>query len=273
MTLLQSLFLGLVQGLAEFLPISSSGHLVIFQKLFGLKEPMLFFDVMAHLGTLAAVLVFFRRDIAGLLAAVAGREARGEGAWQGSAGEGRRFALWVILATLPAVVVGLLFKDRIEEAFGSVRFVGFALFATGLLLFAADRTKCGDRKAATLGMIGALAVGLAQAVAILPGISRSGATICMAIFLGVNRQEAARFSFVLAIPAILGASALQIIDAMETGIGGGALPALLGAAMAFASGLVALGWLITALNRGRLIGFSIYCFLAGLAAILISFVR
>jgi undecaprenyl-diphosphatase len=271
MTILQAIFLGIVQGFTEFLPVSSSGHLVIFQTLLGLKESMLFFDVMVHLGTLLAVFVFFRKDIIGLLAAVVGRDVRGEDAWSGQPGEGRRFVLWVIVATLPAVVVGLLFKDQIEEAFSSLRLVGFTLPVTGLMLLAADRARKGDRTAASLGWVGALAVGAAQAFAIIPAISRSGATICMAIFLGIERRESARFSFMLAIPAILGAAVLEFKDVLDKGIGDAALPAAVGAVVAFVIGLVALKWLINTLNRGRLLGFSIYCIAVGIAAIAISF--
>ncbi len=272
MNLLHAILLGLVQGLTEFLPVSSSGHLVIFQNIFGIEEPMLFFDIMAHLGTLLAVFVFFRRDIAALLLAVFGRgSTTGDDTvnttWAGSVSDGRRFALWVILGTVPAGIAGFLLGDRLEAAFSSLAFAGSMLFVTAALLTVTDFSKKGARTAAQSGAIAILAIGIAQAFAILPGISRSGSTICIAVLLGMERREAARFSFMLAIPVILGAALLQLKDVIDSGIAVDSAPVAAGAVVAFASGLLALKWLITALTRGRLVWFAAYCALAGAVAV------
>lgn len=276
MEIFQSIFLGLVQGLTEFLPVSSSGHLAIFQKLFGMQEPMLLFDILLHFATLAAVVFFFRADIANLLkAAVSEPASSGEPAesttWPGSKKSAQLFILWVIVGTIPAGLTGLLIKDYIETAFKSLTLVGVDLMVTGLILMLVEKRAAGKRNAANMGAAGALIIGAAQAVAILPGISRSGSTICAALFLGINRKEAGRFSFLLSIPAILGATVLQLKDALETGIS--IHPAhILGMIAAFAAGLVALRWLIRILEGGRLTGFSIYCLILGLTAIAASII-
>jgi undecaprenyl-diphosphatase len=269
MTHIQALLLGILQGITEFLPISSSGHLVIVQQLFGIKEKVLFFDVMLHLGTLVAVLVFFRRDIIALIAAVFGRDSD---KWPGTAAQGRRVAAWVILGTIPAGVVGALLNDVIEKAFGSALFAGCGLLVTATVLALADRISSGDRDAASLGPLGAFIVGAAQAVAILPGVSRSGSTICASIFLKLERREAARFSFFLFIPAILGATVLELKKALEGGPPH-LLPVLIGMAAAFFAGMFALNILMRVLTRGRLIWFSAYCAAAGIATILIFLLK
>jgi len=269
MTTVQALLLGIIQGITEFLPISSSGHLVIAQQLFGIKEKALFFDVMLHLGTLLAVFVYFRRDIVALIAAVFGRDSD---SWPGTAAQGRRVALWVILGTIPAGVIGALFNSAIEKTFSSAVFAGGGLLVTAALLAAADRTRAGERGAASLGVPGSLIVGAAQAVAILPGVSRAGATICAAIFLKLDRREAARFSFFLFIPAILGAVVLEMKKALVAGPHHGAIT-ILGMAAAFITGMFALNILIRVLTRGRLIWFSAYCAAAGVFAIALGLIR
>jgi undecaprenyl-diphosphatase len=273
MTYLYAVFLGLVQGLAEFLPVSSSGHLAILQNFLGLNEPMLFFDVMLHVGTLFAVLVFFRSEIAGVALAAAGRAPGAPGAWPASVADGRKIILLILIASVPAGAVGLVFGDAVESAFGSVAVVGGLLLVTGAFLLAADaktrRDSGSGSSAAMMGVAGAFIIGAAQAVALLPGISRSGATICAAIFIGVARRDAARFSFLMAIPAIAGAAVLHMKDVSDAGFPPMG-PILAGSAVAFISGLIALKWLISTLTRGRLLWFSIYCFAVGTAAIIIS---
>jgi len=164
----------------------------------------------------------------------------------------------------------LFLESHFEAAFESMPLVGGDLLVTGILLAAADRVQDTTRRAADLGVLGALAIGAAQALAILPGISRSGATICMALFLGLDRKEAARFSFLLSVPAILGAAVLKIEEVFGTGNEIG-LPVVVGTLVAFVSGIAALQWLIHVLNRRRLIGFAAYCWLAGIVAIAASF--
>ena len=270
MTFLHSLFLGLLQGLTEFLPISSSGHLVIFQNLFGLTEPMISFDVMLHLGTLVAVLLFFRRDIIAIISAIAGNTVPEGDTWSGGPREGRMFMLWVIVGTLPAAAAGLFLEEFFELAFESLPVVGADLLITGAVLAVSDRFRGPGKKAADLGPAGALIVGAAQALAILPGISRSGATICAALFLGLDRKEAARYSFLLSVPAIAGAAVLKAKDAFGPQFEMG-LPVLGGTALACISGLVALQWLLAVLTRGRLIYFAAYCWLAAAGAFSLSF--
>ncbi|HPI78354.1 MAG TPA: undecaprenyl-diphosphate phosphatase [bacterium] len=265
--------LGLVQGLTEFLPVSSSGHLALFQNFLGLSEPMLFFDVMLHVGTLLAVFVYFRSEITGVALAAAGRAPGAPGAWPASVADGRKIILWILIASVPAGAVGLALGDAVESAFTSVVVVGGLLLITGTLLLSADaktqRNPADGAPAAMMGLAGALIIGSAQAFALLPGVSRSGATICAAIFIGVARRDAARFSFLMAIPAIAGAAVLHLKDAAGTGLPP-MLPVLAGAAVAFISGLIALKWLIAVLTRGRLLWFSIYCFAIGAAAIVLS---
>jgi len=272
MTYLNAVVLGLIQGLAEFLPISSSGHLALFQNFLGLNEPMLFFDVMLHVGTLLAVFVYFRSEITGVALAAAGRAPGAPGAWPASVADGRKIILLILIASVPAGVVGLVLGDAVESAFGSVAAVGGLLLVTGAFLLAADtktrRNPADGAPAAMMGLAGALIIGSAQAFALLPGVSRSGATICAAIFIGVARRDAARFSFLMAIPAIAGAAVLHLKDA-GTGLPP-MLPVIIGAAVAFISGLIALKWLLAVLTRGRLLWFSIYCFAIGAAAIVLS---
>ena len=276
MSYLQALFLGIVQGLTEFLPISSSGHLVIFQQFFKLSD-MLFFDVVVHVGTLAAVVVFFRRDLWNMILAVAGRESAapaGDTAiWSGSPAQARRYVLAVVVGTIPAGLAGVTLGDAIDAHMMALRPAGLCLLATGVLLFLVGRARNGQGEAHSAPWGAVLLIGLAQAMALLPGISRSGSTICAALFLGMARSEAARFSFFLAIPAILGAAVLEGKDVLDAGGVTSLGPTLAGAAAAFLVGLGALQLLIGLLNRGRLNLFAYYCWAAGVLAIVISFFK
>jgi undecaprenyl-diphosphatase len=208
MTVFEALVLGIVQGITEFLPVSSSGHLVLLQKIFGIFESALFFDTMVHVGTLAAVFVVLRRDIWNIL---------------------RRpiqpLTFFLIAATLPAVVIALLFKDFIEEAFASGDFLGFAFLVTSVLLLVSEflyrrgrsvNSGKESRGQDKMNWLDALAIGVLQGIAIVPGISRSGSTLSGALCRRLDRDFAARFSFLLSIPAILGALVLQIKDLTES---------------------------------------------------------
>ncbi len=266
MTYLQAILLGIVQGITEFLPISSDGHLVIFQHLFGLKQDMMFFDVMVHFATLLVVFVYFRRDIAALIATFFGRNAD---AWPHTPGNGRRVVAWIVLGTIPAVFVGLFLKDAVESTFKSVAFAGGGLLFTALLLTIGSRAGGGDKESSALSPAGALAIGIAQAIAPLPGVSRSGSTIATGLLLKLDRKEAARFSFLLAIPAILGATVLELKDVLESGISDIG-PVLVGMVVAFIAGMFALNLLVRVLQRGKLIWFAGYCVIAGIVAILLG---
>lgn len=270
-----ALILGLAQGLTEFLPISSSAHLAIMQHFMGLREPMVFFDVMLHLGTLFAIFVYFRRDIANMVLALAGRAPADAGSgfvWTGTQAEAWRYAAWLIVGTVPAGIAGVALNDVIHDAFSSIRVPATCLLVTGAFLFVAGRVREGEREVQHSAWSVPLLIGLAQAAALMPGISRSGATICAALLLGVSRNAAARFSFFLAIIAIAGAAVLEGRDAL-----GGGMPypglTLLGTGAAFISGLGALYLLIGILRRGRLGLFAYYCWALGAVVLIFSFVK
>lgn len=252
---LQALLLGIVQGLTEFLPVSSSGHLVLLQSWFGedfaFADAVVLFDLVLHLGTLLPVLIFYRNDILRLVASLLGR---GEAA---SVRADRRFIGWILVATVPTGLAGVLLKDLFEQLFHSVEAVAVALLATGVLLFAsgwADRT---GRPRRELDWKLALVVGCAQALAITPGVSRSGSTISVALLLGVERSEAARFSFLMSVPAIAGAAVLQAKDGLSLAPAQW-VPLALGFAASFGTGVLALGWLVRLVRGGRFYRFGFY---------------
>ncbi len=260
MNLLEAAVLGLVQGLTEFLPVSSSGHLAIGQALLGHRDENVFFDVVLHVGTLLAVLVYYRSDILGLL-----RRAFDPAAgplWKPASwteNEGRRMGLWLFAGTLPTGVVGVLLKERFEAAFSDLHLVGAALFVTAGLLISTRFTRAKAVGGLSFGK--ALWIGLAQSAAITPGISRSGSTISAAMLLGVRPEEAARFSFLLSVPAILGALVLKLRDVDPGGLSAGTL--LIGFGVSALTGYAALWFLIRILGRGGLHAFAPWCVLAG----------
>lgn len=249
------LVLGLIQGLTEFLPISSSAHLVFAQALFGLNPPGTVLEGVLHLGTLLAVLVYFRREIGRLVFGVL----RGER-------ESRRYLVLLVLGTIPIVVFGLLFREGIERAFSAVRMAGGMLLITGALLWAADRA-LGRLPGKGLSPVKVLGIGLAQAAALIPGISRSGATVSVGILLGLGAREAARFSFLLSIPAIAGAGLYSIGGAWGAIRGHEFWGIFVGGVIAFLSGILAIKLLLSFLYRGKLVPFGIYCFVIGIAAL------
>ncbi len=254
MTGLSAFLLGLIQGMTEFLPISSSGHLVIIQSFFpGFHGNELAFDLVLHLGTLLAVILFFRRDLAALTAARRrGAKGRGE----------RRLLLWIMLASVPTGLIGYLGRDAFRTLFSQPRVAGLMLLVTALLLWTAERIRAGQRSQRDCGWWRALSVGVAQGLAILPGISRSGATIATGMFVGLQREEAARFSFIISIPAIIGATLLDL-EAIKTLSTLAAWPLVIGFLTALVTGYAALGWLMYIVRRGRLTYFALYCVLVG----------
>lgn len=271
MDMLSSIFLGVVQGATEFLPISSSGHLVLFQNLMGFREPQLLLDISLHIGTLLAVLVVFRNDLAGmaveLRGLVAPERAKGNGApfrerLQGS------LLTWVVVGNVPTALIGLVFKDPLERLFGSVSLVGSMLLVTGLLV---ALTRLAPGRTRRLGLLVALAVGTAQGLAIIPGISRSGATIACGLLMGLDRDLAARFSFLLSVPAIAGALMLQLVTGDAAGPGLAVLIA--GGLSAAVVGFLALLLLMGMVRKGRLFWFAPYCWALGLGVILLPLLR
>lgn len=261
MNILEALLLGVVQGATEFLPISSSGHLVITEALLGIREGGLLVEVTLHAGTLCAVLIYFRSKIAWLLKC---------GIREGEEGEkARRYLLWLLIGTLPAAVAGLLFEEGISTIFESPAVALTGLLVTGVILFT-SRWSIGRGRSAA-GLAG-LWMGLAQAVAILPGISRSGSTIAAGMWYGVERAEAAEFSFLLSIPAIGGAALLQMIDILKgaaTGTGGMVPGLTVGFITALIAGYAAIAGLLEVLKRRGLVPFSWYCWVVGIAGLLL----
>ena len=264
MEIWEAILLGVVQGLTEFLPVSSSGHLELGKALLGINDAGLAFSVVVHGATALSTLVVFRKDIQDLLMGLPQRSKSGV--------EARTFAGYVLLSMLPLAVVYVFFMDVLEARLdGHIGAVGMALLVTaGMLYWAQTRGHEGGR----LGWIAVLLIGCAQAVAVLPGISRSGATISAALLLGINRSEAARFSFLMVLPPILGATALEVLDLMEapallSSVSGVALGAA--ALAAFFSGLWACQTMINLVKRNGFKGFAVYCAAMGIVAVTLSF--
>jgi len=248
---LKALILGLVQGLTEFLPISSSGHLVIFNYLLGVESESIAFEVAVHLGTLLAVIIYFREDLLQVIVDF----------FRG--GDGRRVGWMLIAASVPTGIIGLTFQKPLEALFNSPRSVGIGLLITAVVLLFAEKYRQGNRSLGKVRLQDALLIGTLQGMAIIPGISRSGSTISAGLFAGLGRDAAARFSFLLAIPAILAAGALHAKDfvALPQEM---LLPSLIGVATSAISGYLAIGILMAVLRKGKLYGFSAYTAVVGL---------
>ena len=262
--------LGVVQGLTEFLPVSSSGHLVLFQNLFGFKEPELLFDISLHVGTLLAICLVFFRELRSLVTTLL-RLPRLLTAAGGIKplfveNEDVRLASLIVLGSVPTAFMGLMFHRVADRIFGSVGIVGTMLLITGTFLWLTRRLAGHSRQLRQVYSRDALTIGLVQGMAILPGISRSGSTICAALFLGVDRELAGRYSFLLSIPAILGALVLGL-DGSLAGSSVSTEMMLLGGATAAVTGYVALKILMRVVRQGRLYRFAPYCWAVGLAAL------
>ncbi len=278
MNIIQAIILGIVQGVTEFIPVSSSAHLVLVPWALGWPSPGLFFDTMLHWGTLAAILIYFWRDWIAVINGFFG-SLRQAGAWN-SAPDGRlahpnqRLAWAIILGTVPAVILGFLFEDYFEALFASPTAVGAFLLVTAAILTISERF---GRRVHTLDQIkiaDSFVIGLAQAAAIAPGISRSGATIGAGLGRGLTRDAAARFSFLLSAPVILGAGLLQLFDVLRAAEEPPALPAaLMGMLAAAVSGYLCIKFLLAYLRRGRLYVFAAYCALVGLAVMIVTLVK
>jgi undecaprenyl-diphosphatase len=267
--ILQAVLLGIVQGITEFLPISSSGHLVLGEVLLGVHTKGIAFEVFVHFGTFLAVLVIFCEDCWNILKAW-GRVLRRPFSEQWSLSYQSdpffRLGVLICIGTVPAAVIGVLFEHQIEVAFSHPLFVAFALLVTGTILLGTRWTRPKDTR---FGMVRALIIGAAQAFAILPGISRSGSTISAGMYCGVERSEAARFSFLMALPVILGACLVEGRELLHTGIPREESATLLiGTICAFCVGIIALKWLLGVIRRGRLDRFAYYCYAVGLAGLI-----
>jgi len=280
--MLSALFLGLVQGISEFLPISSSGHLSLFQHFLNMNtaDGNLFFDVLLHLGTLIAIFVYYWRDILDLLKELGrlflvllGKEEKKKKAPASAAGRkltltpDSRMILMIIVATIPLVFV-LPIKDKVESLCGNVVFIGCALLVTGTILFISDRLAKGKKTAKNATMLDAFLVGVGQAVAVVPGLSRSGTSISAGMLRGFQRTFAVRFSFLMSIPAVLGANIISIKDAMEAGIDTSLMPMYVaGTIVAAVSGYFAIRLVNILADKGKFGNFAYYCWGVGAAAL------
>jgi len=261
MDFLQSLILGIVQGLTEFLPVSSSGHLEIGHALLGVKgDSNLVFVITVHLATVLSTLVVFRKDIVKLFLAFFSFR------WN----EEMRYVCLLLVSAIPVVIVGLFFKDEIESLFtGDLKFVGFMLILTAVLLAFSSFVKPKDKP---LGWKDSFIIGVAQAISVLPGISRSGSTIATGLLLGKKREEMARFSFLMALIPIIGANIVEFIEGSGNSADGqsiGFMPLAVGFIAAFLSGLFACKVMINIVKKGKLIYFAGYCMIIGLLAIFV----
>lgn len=276
MSYLTAIVMGLIQGIAEFLPISSSGHLAIFQNFFGISDiehDYMLFDVLLHLGTLIAVFAAYWGDIVGLIKEFFTMvHLRRLPVGQHPDYPARRMIVLLIVATLPLFLV-LPVKDHVESLYSNTFFVGGALIVTGLMLFFSDRMRRGTKTERNATILDAVIVGLGQALAVAPGISRSGTTIAVGMARKFDREYAVRFSFLLSIPAVLGANILSLADALKSGTDWSLLPMyLVGVVVAAISGYLAIRLLRYIAKKGSFGWFSYYCWGAGLVTLALSLI-
>ena len=261
MTWLEALILGLVQGLTEFLPVSSSGHIELGKAILGTESAdNLMFSVIVHTATMLSIIVVFRKDIWHIIMQALRFEWNPE----------TRFITLILISMIPTGLVGLLFESQIEQFFdGKIMFVGFMLLLTALILYSTRLVKKNNKEVSYLK---ALIIGLAQTVAVLPGISRSGATIGTALLMGVDHNAATHFSFLMVLPPIAGATLIKMKDLIETQaeLSQEILPLSVGFVAAFISGIIACSWMISLVRKGNISYFSIYCLIIGLTAIAAS---
>lgn len=279
MNYLFSIAMGFLQGVAEFLPISSSGHLTLFQYFFSPEqnpeELDMLFTILLHFGTLISVCVYYWQDVVGMIRefflGLADLFSR-RGGHTGRPPEARRLVLMIVVATLPLFAV-LLVKDVVDAAFTNVTFVSAALIATGFLLFFSDRMAKGRKNARTATMLDALLVGCAQAVGTLPGISRAGITISAGMLRGFDRTFAVRFSFLMSLPAVLGANILEVADAVQAGgVDTSRLPMyLVGMVVSGVVGYFAIRLVNLLANKGKFGAFAYYCWAVGIVSLVASF--
>lgn len=264
MGIIQAIILGIIQGLTEFLPVSSSGHLELAKFILGdtsVPEESLTYTVVLHFATALSTIVIFRKDIGQIL----------KGLFQFKNNDEFWFCVKIVLSMIPAVVVGLLFEKQLEAFFGgNILFVGFMLIVTAVLLLFADKAKTTDKD---VSVGGSIIVGISQAIAMLPGISRSGATISTSVLLGIDRSKAARFSFLMVIPLIFGKIAKDILGGDIHFTSEEAIPMGAGFVAAFLAGLLACQWMIALVRKSKLIYFSIYCAIVGVIAIVYTYAK
>ncbi len=261
MDIIESIVLGLIQGLTEFLPVSSSGHLEIAKVILGdtsVPQESLTFTVVLHFATALSTLVIFRKEVVEIF----------KGLFQFKWNEQTQFSLKIIASMIPAVIVGLLFEEHLEAFFGGkILLVGAMLLVTAILLLLADKAKHTAKK---VSFTNAIIIGVSQAIAMLPGISRSGATISTSVLLGVDRTKAARFSFLMVVPLIIGKVAKDLMSGEINFSSAEVAPLAAGFIAAFVSGLLACTWMISLVKKSKLSYFAIYCAVVGVIAIAYS---
>ena len=273
MDIFQAIIIGLVQGLTEFLPVSSSAHLIFAQQALGLSDVGLAFDVLMHVGTLVAVIVYFFNDIVnmikGFLLSLVDLK---NGNFMGEIKKDpyKKLAWLTILATIPVGVVGVLFNDMIESMFQGLTIPAFLLLVTGCLLYASQRMNSGRIDVRNMTIKEALIMGCGQALAVLPGLSRSGTTIAAGLFAGLDKEFAAKFSFILSIPAILGAAVFQLKDLSGGSVEIGACIA--GFVVAVISGYLAISVLLKIVREKSLDIFAYYCWIVGIIVLIGSLI-
>jgi len=270
MEFFHGIILAVIQGLTEFLPVSSSGHLVIFQHFFDLKESMVSFDISVHFGTLLAVIIVFRKEIQGIIISLFSSLKsfiKGDHSLALiNQDPETKLAFLIIIGSIPTGIIGLALHDLVDKLFSSIILTGMMLIITGFFLWGTKNIKENNKNIENFSIKGALLIGLIQGIAILPGISRSGSTIAMGIFLGLNRKTAAKYSFLLSVPAVAGAEILNI-KSLYTAPPFPLTITLSGIAISFIVGVCALKLLLYFVKQGHLHYFSPYCWFAGGAAL------
>lgn len=265
MSYIEAIILGIIQGLTEFLPVSSSGHIVLGEAILNTKSnDNLAFTIVVHFATVISTIVVFRKDILLIIRDLFSFK------WNPST----RFVLFIVISMIPVMIAGLLFKDEVEAMFeGRIMLVGFMLVLTGLILLS---TLLASKKTKELNAGSAFVIGIAQAIAVIPGISRSGSTISTALLFGIDREQAARFSFLMVIPPIIGImllDALDMVKQQQTGdLSIQPIILLIGFIAAFLTGLIACKWMIRIVKTGKIQYFAYYCFLVGIIAIIWSWI-
>jgi undecaprenyl-diphosphatase len=270
LTLLKAIILGIVQGLTEFLPVSSSGHLVLAQSILNITEPPLFFDVMLHFGTLLAVVAFFWRDIWDIISSLFGRDPNKSGriSHYKTKRSARLFFWYIIIGTIPTAIIALILKKTIEKSFSDPMIVSIMLIITGVILWFSARV---GQRGKELNTTRAIIIGIVQGIAALPGISRSGSTISTALMAGIDGEQAARFSLLLSLPAIFGATILELKDVGSIDIP--ITPIIIGVLVAFVVGYISINLLVKILKRGHFSVFAYYCWAIGILSLIWHFIK